>query len=207
MTLPSLALGFFAVTYALQYLGRVLVSGANGEVVPPRPPDRNFDGLANGLGPWVIWLVFGATIGLGPLASYLMSRTWDEPGRPLIVLVLGVVGLPYALMALMMAFLRDGGFPSPFRVVTALLRFGHSFLTLCAFEVGLVMAVGGAFVAALWLRAEHFWVYLPLMLPCWMLGLWAAIVGMRGLGVFYHHHASILRWHRKKPWWDVSNES
>ena len=39
------------------------------------------------------------------------------------------------------------------------------------------------------------------MLPCWMLALWASIVAMRVLGVFYHHHASILRWHREKPWW------
>jgi hypothetical protein len=202
--LPGLALGLFLVAYALQYLGRVLVSSAMGEAIPPRPPDRNFDGLFNGLSPWLIWLACGATLGLGPLAAYLLSRTWDEPANAIIVLVLAVVGLPYALMALLMTFVRDDGFPNPLGVVGSLIRFNVKFLAICAVEVGLGLVVLAAFVAMLWLRGREFWLYLPLMLPCWMLAHWSSIVAMRALGVFYHLHASVLRWHRKKPWWDVT---
>jgi hypothetical protein len=204
VSLPALGLGFFAVTYALQYLGRVLVSGAMGEVVPPRPPDRNFDGLSSGLAPWLIWLACGASVGLGPLAAYLLSRGWNESSNAAVVPLLAVVGLPYALMSLIMTFLHDGGFPRPFGVVGALIRFNVKFLATCAVEFGLALLVLGAFAGVLMLRDHHYWVYMPLMLPCWMLALWVAIVGMRMLGVFYHHHASILRWHREKPWWAVT---
>jgi hypothetical protein len=201
VALPALALGLFTVAYVLQYLGRVLVSGAMGDPRPPRPPDRNHDGLLNGLAPWVIWLACGASLGLGPAVAYYSSRTWDEPANLAIILALAAVGLPYALMSLMMTFLHDGGFPRPVGVVGAILRFPVQFLANGAVIGGLVLVVVGAFAGVFWLRDGQFWIYVPLMLPCWMLALWAAIVGMRILGVFYHHHASILRWHREKPWW------
>src|SRR5262249_4758733 len=51
--LPILILGPMVLAYWLQYLGRVLVSAAMGECVPPRMPDRNFDGFLRGLGPWL----------------------------------------------------------------------------------------------------------------------------------------------------------
>ena len=47
--LPVAFLLPFAVIYWLQYLGRVLVASAMGETIPPRSPDRNFDGFLNGL--------------------------------------------------------------------------------------------------------------------------------------------------------------
>ena len=202
--LPGLMLGPLAITYALQYLGRVLVSGAMGEVVPPRPPDRNFDGLFSGLGPWLIWLACGASIGLGPLAAYALSRGGDGPLHPALVLALAGVGLPYALMSLMMAFLDDGRIPRPFGVVGALMKLNASFLPVCAVEAVLGLIVWGAFAAVQSLREGHYWTYLLAGLPCWMLTHWVAVVGMRVLGVFYHHHASILRWHREKPWWAVT---
>jgi hypothetical protein len=39
---PVVLLFPFVVIYTLQYLGRILVSSAMGEIIPPRPPDRNF---------------------------------------------------------------------------------------------------------------------------------------------------------------------
>jgi hypothetical protein len=204
VALPALLLGFFAVAYGVQYLGRVLISGAMGEVLPPRPPDRNFDGLSSGLGPWLIWLTCGASIGLGPLAAYLLSRSVDNSPNLAIVLLLTVVGLPYALMSLIMTFLHDSGFPNPFGVVGALLRFHVKFLATCAVVAGLGLVVVGTFVGVHMLREGQYWVYLPLMLPCWMLALWTSIVAMRITGVFYYHHASNLRWHREKPWWAVT---
>jgi hypothetical protein len=190
--LPSLAFTPVAIVYALQYHGRVLVSGAMGEVVPPRPPDRNFDGLWNGIGPWVVWLTCGATIGFGPLACYLFSRGWGDPVNPLFVMILASVGLPYALMSLMMAFLHEQGMPRPFAVVGALLRLNVAFLGISAIVGGLGMIVWGTFAAVL------------AMLAAECLAQWMAIVAMRVLGVFYHHHASILRWHREKPWWGMT---
>jgi hypothetical protein len=205
VALPGLALGVFTVAYTLQYLGRVLISAALGEVATPRPPDRNFDRITDGLAPWLVWLTCGATLGLGPMAVYLFSRTEDHPANPAIVAILAAVGLPYALMALMRTFLHDGGFPNPFALVGLLLRFGSRFLAVAAVEFGLGLVVVGMFVLVFQSRAEWFWpVFLPLMLPCWLLGVWSAIVGMRVLGVFYHHHASTLRWIREKPWWAVS---
>ena len=201
--LPALALGLFAVAYALQYLGRVVISAAIGEVVPPRPPDRNFDGLSEGLGPWLVWLACGASVGLGPLAIYMALRG-EGGANGLVVGLLLVVGLPYALMSLLMTLMHDGGWPRPGGVVAALARFPVGFLGVVAVEAVLGGVVVGAFAALLALRERSFWAYLPLMLPCWCLAQWSAIVGMRALGVFYHHHAATLRWHREKPWWCVT---
>ena len=202
--LPALMLGPLVVVYTLQYLGRVLVSGAMGEARPPRPPDRNFDGLFAGLGPWLIWLACGASVGLGPLAVYGLARGGEPAANPWVVAVLTILGLPYALMALLMTFLHDGGFPRPMVVVGTLIRFHAGFLGLVAVEAGLGLVTWGTFMAALALREGYFWVYLPLMLPAWMVAHWSAIVAMRILGVFYHHHAATLRWHREKPWWGVT---
>ena len=201
--LPGMLVGFLAVVYALQYLGRVLVSAAMGESKPPRPPDRNFDGLFEGLAPWPIWLACGASVGLAPLAAYLGSRGGGDSSKVMIVL-LAALGLPYAWMALLMTFLDDGGFPRPVAVVGALVRYRRSFLAPCGLALVLGVVVAGAFVAVLALREEHFWIYVPLMLACWTLAAWAGVVAMRGLGVFYHRHASSLRWHRQEPWWGVT---
>ena len=202
--LPALVLGPLAITYALQYNGRVLVSAAMGEVVPPRPPDRNFDGLFHGLGPWVVWLAFGASIGLGPLAAYVFSRSGDEPMDRGVVLLLGGLGLPYALMSLMMTFLQDGGIPHPFAVVATLMRRNLSFLAVCAMDLALGLVAWWAFGVVYSLRDEWFWTYILAALPAWVLAHWSAVVVMRGLGVYYHHHASALRWHRETPWWSVT---
>ena len=204
VALPGLALGVFAVAYTLQYLGRVLISAGLGEVKTPRPPDRNFDRLTDGLAPWLVWLACGAPLGLGPLAVYLSSRSLEQPANPAIATILAVVGLPYALMALMRTFLHDGGFPNPMALIGVLVRFGFRFLAPCSVVFGLGLAVVLAFTGVFKLREDYFWTFLPLMLGCWMLAVWAAIVGMRVLGVFYHHHAGELRWLREKPWWAVN---
>jgi len=53
-SLPVAFLLPLIAVYMLQYLGRVLVSSAMGDTVPPRTPDRNFEGFFRGLGPWFI---------------------------------------------------------------------------------------------------------------------------------------------------------
>ena len=108
--LPVVILFPLALSYWLQYLGRVLVSSAMGETSPPRAPDRNFDGFLNGLSPWLIWLCLGVFVGLIPLLAYAWSlSTWAE-GSPYLAVALGLLGFPYILMALMMSFLHDDAF-------------------------------------------------------------------------------------------------
>ena len=51
--LPVAFLLPFAIFYWLQYLGRVVVSSGMGETIPPRTPDRNFEGFFSGLEPVV----------------------------------------------------------------------------------------------------------------------------------------------------------
>ena len=66
--LPVAFLLPFAVFYWLQYLGRVVVSSGMGETIPPRTPDRNFEGFFSGLSPWLTWLFLGLGVGLLPAA-------------------------------------------------------------------------------------------------------------------------------------------
>ena len=105
--LPALLLLPLALIYTLQYLGRVLVSSARGETVPPRTPDRNFEGFFSGLYPWFIWLVFGAAVGLLPLLLSALFTDFAILSDPVRAAGLAMLGLPYALMALMLAFFHD----------------------------------------------------------------------------------------------------
>ncbi len=66
--LPVAFLLPFAMFYWLQYLGRVVVSSAMGDTIPPRTPDRNFAGFLNGISPWLSWLLLGLGVGLLPAA-------------------------------------------------------------------------------------------------------------------------------------------
>ncbi len=90
--LPVIMLFPLALSYWLQYLGRVLVSSAMGETSPPRVPDRNFDGFFNGLSPWLIWLCLGVFAGLMPLLAYAWSlNAWGD-GSPYLAGALGLLG-------------------------------------------------------------------------------------------------------------------
>jgi hypothetical protein len=198
--LPAIILSPLIVCYMLQYLGRVLVSSAMGETVPPRTPDRNFDGFFNGLTPWFIWLILGLGVGLLPMA--LATGATDQP---LLAFGLILLGTPYILTALMMSFLHDNPMaPAPWGVVGTLLRHGVSLLPNllgCA----IILATGmGTFAIALALREKYFGIYLLAALVCWGLALWIAIVTMRILGVYYFHHKDSLRWHHHQPRWGVA---
>jgi hypothetical protein len=203
--LPAALLLPLFMIYGLQYLGRVLVSSAMGETTPPRTPDRNFDGLFNGLSPWLIWLVLGVGAGLLPMVYYLYSRGSISSSDGWTALGLFLLGLPYILMALLLSFLHDDPFAAtPWRVAGSLLRAGRSFWLVCAFVVA-AMAVGVAtFALALLLRPSFFWLYLLVCLPCWIILQWIIIVNMRSLGLYYFHRKDILRWHRVHPRWGIA---
>src|SRR5271157_5551664 len=126
-SLPVAFLLPLIAVYMLQYLGRVLVSSAMGDTVPPRTPDRDFEGFLRGLGPWFIWLVLGVGVGFLPLALYAFCANRSSATEPLLLLVMS--GLFYAQVALWMTFLGNGPLAAnPPRVIGAILRHGGSFL-------------------------------------------------------------------------------
>jgi hypothetical protein len=203
--LPVAFLLPFAIIYWQQYLGRVIVSSGMGETIPPRTPDRNFDGFFNGLSPWIIWLFLGVSVAMLPAAVYRLMSATTNIGSVAGTLGLVFIGLPYLLMALLMTFLHDDAFAArPLAVVTALMQLGLSFLFLSVF-VGFVVSTGaGACVLAFSLRNSHFILYLLAWVGCWTFVIWISIVVMRVLGNQYHCNRAALRWNRERPRWGVT---
>jgi hypothetical protein len=203
--LPVVVLLPLALFYWLQYLGRVLVSSAIGEAVPPRTPDRNFDGVFNGLSPWLIWLLFGVGVSLLPLLCYGFSLSSTADGDYLVAIGLLLLGFPYMLMALMMSFLHDHALAAkPWGVIGAVLRLGASYWFLCLFVASALGLAFATFPIAQLMRPGHFWIYLVLCLLCWVVVQWTFIVVMRVLGVYYFHRRDLLRWHRQRPRWGIA---
>lgn len=198
--MPVMFFSPLVATYWLQYLGRVLVNASEGERVPPRLPDRNVDGLTGGMVSWAIWIVLGLSVGLLPavIGNFL------KPGDVTLLVALGSIGLPYALMALMLTFLHEDDLAaSPSRVASDLLRVGPSFLVLSvatAFTLGLAAV---AFSGVFRLREGHFGVYIAGSLACWLLTVWTTLVAMHMLGAYFFARRDRLKWQRPKPWWDV----
>jgi hypothetical protein len=200
--LPALILIPPTLVYWLQYLARVLVASGEGEDRPPRPPDRNVDGLLAGLGGWLLWLVLGPGVGLLPLAAYWASSSGGPSWSRGAAVGVGLFGLPYALAALLMTFLHDDPLAArPAAVIGALARLGPSFLGPCLTTAVAVVLVAGAFAAAFALRAGHFPLYLLASLGCWLLAAWASIAAMHALGSFYGRRKGRLGWQRERPRW------
>ena len=203
--LPVVFLFPFALFYWLQYFGRILVASAIGENIPPRSPDRNFEGFFTGLSAWLIWLGLGVGVGLSPLLLYALAKGSIFECSPPLALGLLLLGLPYILMALMMTFLHDDGLAAkPWGVIGALLRLGGSFQLLCIFIGSAVVLSVATFLIALWLRSSHFWIYLLICLGCWVVVHWASFVVARILGTYYFHHRDVLRRHRERPRWGLA---
>jgi hypothetical protein len=202
--LPVAFLFPFSFLYCLQYLGRVLVASAMGETHPPRTPDRNFDGFFTGMSPWLIWLTLGVAVGLLPAAVYFQLSTSTGLAHVLTVVALGLAGIPYMLMALMMTFVHDHPLAAtPFKVFGALLKLGGSFLLLCLFVVSAMLLLIPIVALLLVVRNYLFWIYLLLAIGGWAALNWLLIAVMRAIGNYYHHHKDSLRWNREHPRWGV----
>jgi hypothetical protein len=201
---PVVLLSPFVFSYALQYLGRVLVSSAMGETVPPHSPQRNFEGFFNGISPWFVWIVLGLGVGLLPAWWYVFLSD-SKPVSPWIAVALGLAGIPYILAALMMSFLHDDALaPKPWSVLLSLFRLGPPFWLLSVF-IGMTIALAlGIFALVVLVRGYLFWLSVPLSLGCWIIVHWTAVVVMRLLGTYYFHHKDDLRWHRAHPRWGVA---
>lgn len=180
------------VVYMLQYLGRVLVSSTTGDTVPPRTPDRNFEGFFHGLGPWFVWLVLGVGVGFLPLALYAFFRDGTISTDPLLTLLMFIGGLFYAQVALLLTFLHDRPLAAnPLRVIGAIVRNGGSILPVLL-KTSVIVGLGAAaFVLILPLRASYYWSYLLMASGCWGLAIWAALVTMRVLGLYGFHYKNV----------------
>jgi hypothetical protein len=203
--LPYVILFPLVILYWLQYLGRVIVASAMGETHPPRTPDRNFAGFFHGISPWLIWLVLGVSVGVLPLCYYGLSLSSWSDANFLAVTGLLLLGLPYALMALMLTFLHDSPVAAtPWNVMGSIVRLGASYGSLTLF-VSAALAIAGATCGVAFLvRAHVFWLYVISSFGCWVVVQWTAIVVMRVLGNCYYHNRNTLRWHRESPRWGVA---
>ncbi len=199
-SLPFLLLGPVVVAYWFQYLARVLISGAEGERNPPRPPDRDADGLLNGLASWAAWGVLGLGGGLVPVAVGYAAGLRD----PVSLGALALLGLPYALMALLLTFLHDEDLAArPWKVCGALARVGPSFIVVTLVVGGLLGSVGVAGWLAFRLRETHYPAYFAAGLGSWLLLVWMTLVAMQTLGAYYYARKGRLRWRRPEAWWNV----
>ncbi len=185
-------LPFFAI-YMLQYLGRVLISSAMGDTVPPRTPDRNFDGLFHGLGPWFIWLVLGVGIGFLPVALYTLFAGQTASTALLPGVLLFIIGLFYSQVALSLTFSHERPLAAnPLRVIGTFIRQVGSLLPVLL-QTSVIVGLGVAsFILILPLRSGYFWLYLVMALGCWGLALWAALVTMRILGLYGFYNKAIF---------------
>ena len=204
-SLPVVILLPLAILYWLQYLGRTLVSSAMGETIPPRSPDRNFDGFFNGISPWLLWLALGVSVGMLPLLCYLGSRNSPTEINALAAVGLFMAGIPYLALALMLAFLHDHPLAAtPWNVAAAIFRLKSTFILLSMFVAGVLAVIAGAFAVALFLRPDHYRIYLHIALLSWVVAQWMLVVLMRVLGTYYFHRRASLRWHRESPRWGIT---
>lgn len=203
--LPVLMLGPLVLSYWLQYLGRVLVSSAMGECVPPRTPDRNFEGFFSGLSPWLIWSILGLGVGLAPALGWALARGGSAEDLLWPSLRLAVIGLPYILAALMLCFLHEDALAAtPGGVIRGLFRLGASFQLLSGLIAATLGLIAGGFALMLWVRAHLFWPYVLMALVWWISFVWVQVVVMRLLGVYYFHGKDALGWNRAHPRWGVA---
>ncbi len=203
--IPGVILGPIALAFWLQYLGRVLVSSAMGETLPPRAPNRNAQGLLQGLAPWLVWLVMGFGVGILPALWIGPRPGWSPSERAIDIVVLFLFATAYMAPALMLSFLHDEPLAAtPIGVVVAWFKLGVQIPRICLIVAGLIAtaAVPTAITASL--REHHIWIYLLLALFCLLVVLWALVALMRVLGLCYHHRASKLNWHSADPRWGES---
>jgi|GEM_PF-1763687 len=196
--LPSLMGLPLVLVYWLQYLGRVLTAAFEGERHPPRPPDRNFDGLLNGLSLWLLWGVLGLGVGALPLGACWAAATKVPAlapfANPTIALGTILFGFLYATMAFLIVFLHDDPLEAnPARILGRVGRLFPSFLGLSLTAAILFGLVGAAFMGTFLLRSQSVWLFITASLPCWLLTVWISIVTMQMLGSYYGAHSPTAR--------------
>ncbi len=200
--IPGVILGPVVLVYLLQYLGRVLVSSAMGETLPPRAPDRNAQGLLQGLAPWLVWVVLGVGVGILPVLWFGPRADAPAADRAITIGLLFLFATAYMAPAAMLSFLHDDPLAAtPIGVVVAWFKLGVQIPRICLVTTGLIAIAAGPIAVAVALRPHHVWIHLLFALFCTFVVLWLLVVFFRVLGLCYHHRARNLNWHRAHPRW------
>ena len=176
-----------------------------GETIPPRTPDRNFNGFFSGISPWLLWLAMGVSV--GNAADRLLRHLTELVRRPQSGGGCRIARPRHSLYldGLMLAFLHDHPMAAnPWNIAVAMFRLKGSSILLSLFVVLALALIAGGFAGPVFLRPNHYRIYLHLGLVSWMVMQWTSIVVMRVLGTYYFHHRTTLRWHRESPRWGVA---
>jgi hypothetical protein len=198
--LPMILVLALVVGYTLLFLGGVVVSSAQGEIHHPRLPDGDLAEAVQGLARWAWAGLVGFAVGGLPALAYWLACGDIDLFDFIILAELVALGTAYSQMALVACLVHESLLAAnPIMVSQAIWRVGWSYirpclltgfaLTLAVAAFALVAMIPNGFVwaAALW----AFWVFV----------LYEAMVVLRGLGLFYHRHASALGWFHDRPQW------
>jgi hypothetical protein len=182
--------------YTLLYLGAVLVSSAAGEVDHPRWPEADLYEIIRGLSRWVSAAILGGGLGGVPAVLYWIYCGPLDLLDWVVFLDLAVLGMGYALMALVAALLFDDLLAgNPITVCQAIWRVGLAWIRPCLVMVVALVLAFGSFSLVLWFRAPIL-VFLTLW-ATWAFVLYESIVVMRILGLEYRRHARKIGWFRE----------
>ncbi len=214
-TLSLLSITFGGILgFVLLFLGNVMTTSAQGEVIHPRWPEWDPHELAlGGIVRWA-WVVGTGLLLLGwPIGMYwsrVASRPMPPGGvtnldklHPLDGLIFGAGLTPplvYALLALLAWLLfEDWRAANPWTVLRAawtlggrligpVLLTGFAAVVTCTAAIALYLrAIPGVMIVGGWLL--------------WVLDLYVAMVVLRALGVAYNRRASVLGWFPERERW------
>jgi hypothetical protein len=192
----------FAMTlgYALSFLGRVLVSTAQGEDRHPRWPPWEFLGVLGTLGRWIWAGGLGIVLAGLPALAFGRSRehlgAWDWA----IIAAIMAPGVAYSLMSLLAVLLHeDFRAANPITILAALARVGPASLKVVLLTA--MAALPTLFAIPLLFRLPGFLLPLACLWAFWLFAMYEAMVVLRVLGLFYRRHADALGWFPDRPQW------
>jgi len=200
--LPATMMFVPVACFILLFLGRVLVASALGESHHPRWPDWELGEMFRGLWRWIVALVAGGFFGGCPAVGYWIYCGDIDFFDAVILTELSALGIVYGQFALLASILHDDPLgANPVTVLRAIRRVGWACITPAAWIIGFggFMAVVGKVVFLVdepAISAFAYWLF-------WVVGLYAMMVVLRILGLFYHRYARVLGWFRDRPRWGV----
>ncbi len=187
-------------SFILLLFGRVLTTSAVGEVHHPRWPEWEFSEMARGLSRWAAALVIGGFLGFTPAIAYWIYCGDIDAIDAVVLLELLAIGVVYGQTGLLASILHDDYLgANPVTVIRALIRLKGK-----SFTPAVCVIAGGVMIAGAWkgvfllgdpaLMAFGYWLF-------WVFALYAMMVVLRILGLFYHRNARVLGWFRDRPGW------
>ncbi|WP_422926717.1 hypothetical protein [Singulisphaera sp. PoT] len=200
--MPATLLFMPVASFVLLLMGRFLVSSAIGETYHPRWPEWEFTEMFRGLGRWGIALIAGGFMAALPATAYWLYCGDIDLIDASILIELAAFGVVYGQFALLASILHEDPLgANPVTVLRAIRCVGWNCLRPAACAMAFVGLMTLVWKWVFWvqeplLSAFAYWLF-------WALGLYAMMVVLRILGLFYHCHARKLGWFRDRPRWGV----